>query len=139
MHVNKSSTFYKFLTTNWYCKDEVAYRGVPDNLCPFMRKVLGVSLLNFFLGLCITFIAACMFHAPLMWMGGPLTELQSVMASLGTVAWGFVGIFAFAFAIGRIGIVQATSRAVSGSGSFQTAVGWSHAVHDKVCPRITFK
>lgn len=137
MDVNKSSTFYRFLNENWFSTDD----RMPENLCPFMRKVLGTTLVNFVLGLVVVFFASCMFWSAVGIIGGwgLLSSMTEAMAIMGTILWiVLVGGLLIA-GVNSTGVAQAAGHKVAGSNSFHVTAGWFVAMHEKVCPRIDFK
>lgn len=135
MHISKRSTFHQFLKTNWFTTDD----SLPTNLCPFMRKVLGSIIVNFLVAGAVTWMAICAFvMAPAMWFGLEISDAQVAFAILGTMEWLVFSGFLSIYLLGRLNSVSRATERVAGLNSYQTTVGWMHAIHDKVCPWITY-
>lgn len=140
MKISTNSMFYRFLSENFVTEEW----WIPHNLCPFMRKILLGILATAFVYSLITFAVVSLVFFPLglivgfdMW-----GELWLPFVTFGGLLWilasGIALIWLFAKAEKRFQVVHTASNKVAGLNSVQTSVSWIKAMHDKVCPTITF-
>lgn len=139
MFVSNDSIMSKFVTESLlFCAEPR-----PSNLCAYMRRiVLGIFfttlLYGFFALLCIAAIAAPIvlffFEAALLFYGESLVVAVLVVGLSLDVC--IVGAVIYYFMRVR---VKKAAEAVRATSTVSLFVQWGKAVHDKVCPLITFK
>lgn len=141
MIISKKSAFYKFLDTNWFTQDERQSRRIPHNLCAFMRKVVGVTLINSLLGFIVGLGLLSMALATFGWFVGMehFGDGWSVMAIMGNILWFVVVTLGITHLISKSSSIRNGAQAIADTNSFGILVGWMRAVHDKVCPTVMFK
>ena len=142
MLVNKKSFIYSFLANGM-----VDDRRVPTNLCPYMRRfffnVLITGLLTFIIGFTLISIVS----APILLIAGSLLfeDVPNIM-QVSFIFGILVDFFLILMGIGS-SVVYLIKRSGVGyviDDAAETVynsvfVSWLKALHDKVCPELTFK
>ncbi len=145
MNVNTQSIIYKFMNEGFILCDE----HIPDNLCPYMRRFVKGVLLTFLLFFSVVWVALSMLILPFFVLLGQLVEpyiaLTFVAGTLGyIVLFGNLVVYFFK----RTATQSALRKATNTAGDVVVRAWdattdslfsqWIKAIHDKVCPTLTF-
>jgi hypothetical protein len=140
MKIRKNSMIYKF-QENALVADE--NQSVPENLCPYMRRFLRLVIGTTFVGVGI---AGMIFAPVILYFDVVVNWLLAILVIWGSVGWGllvFAGMVSLVLAL----FTDATPIGARIHGGLSSArekirgnifVQWYRAIHDKICPSLTF-
>ena len=144
MNINKQSISYKFMNESFWLKDE----SIPENLCPYMRRLVKGAVMSFISGIVMIFFVQAAIAAPfLFWFHLEGSLYLIMIQGVGLGVYLVLFIFGLSWAIQRaakrlqprtqrtIGAKVSAARESAANSLFEQ---WAKAVHDKVCPALTF-
>lgn len=144
MDVNVNSSIWKFLAYNHVNGSELR---IPSNLCPFMRRFFFSVGLVFIAYLVIAALGLGMLFIPLGYLlsiGVNDDILAFFLYVFGLAAYTLVLISGGVFAIDTVYNSVATRNINSAIGAAYKVIKknifwqWMSAIHDKICPQLTF-
>jgi hypothetical protein len=139
MNINPKSQIHKFMTLSFTGSNRD--RSIPTNLCPYMRNFILHLLMSIVLYILIVTGIYAALAAPILWFMSDLQVGLQIIRIIGTLIDIFLISAGTAWLIRQTKLNEPVSRFAE-----KTSIHihkslfwqWAIAVHDKICPEVTF-